>query len=151
LVEALLKNPDERGFSSRHGYWISKSTSSLTDALRLWDPPSFFEVKTHKPARKADDVTAICRPDPLYSVGSSTSNKCMGFNGHLPGHLYCLHVDNIRTSQETHLWASMAFYGDDFTFLYVDDIRRPPLWSSGQSSWLLTQRSGFDSRSYQIF
>jgi hypothetical protein len=27
----------------------------------------------------------------------------------------------------------------------------PPLWSSGQSSWLQIQRSGFDSRSYQIF
>jgi hypothetical protein len=26
-----------------------------------------------------------------------------------------------------------------------------PLWSSGQSSWLQIQRSGFDSRSYQIF
>jgi hypothetical protein len=27
----------------------------------------------------------------------------------------------------------------------------PPLWSNGQSSWLQIQRSGFDSRSYQIF
>jgi hypothetical protein len=27
----------------------------------------------------------------------------------------------------------------------------PPLWSSGQSSWLQMQRSGFDSRRYQIF
>jgi hypothetical protein len=26
-----------------------------------------------------------------------------------------------------------------------------PLWSSGQSSWLQIQRSGFDSRCYQIF
>jgi hypothetical protein len=26
-----------------------------------------------------------------------------------------------------------------------------PLWSSGQSSWLQIQRSGFDFRSYQIF
>jgi hypothetical protein len=26
-----------------------------------------------------------------------------------------------------------------------------PLWSSGQSSWLRLERSGFDSRSYQIF
>jgi hypothetical protein len=26
----------------------------------------------------------------------------------------------------------------------------PPLWSSGQSSWLQIQRSGFDSRRYQI-
>jgi hypothetical protein len=28
---------------------------------------------------------------------------------------------------------------------------RPPLWFSGQSSWLRIQRSGFGSRSYQIF
>jgi hypothetical protein len=27
----------------------------------------------------------------------------------------------------------------------------PPLWSSGQSSWLQIQRSGFDSRRYQNF
>jgi hypothetical protein len=26
-----------------------------------------------------------------------------------------------------------------------------PVWSSGQSSWLQIQRSGFDSRRYQIF
>jgi hypothetical protein len=30
-------------------------------------------------------------------------------------------------------------------------MARPPLWSSGQSSWLQIQRSGFDSRRYQIF
>jgi hypothetical protein len=28
---------------------------------------------------------------------------------------------------------------------------RPPLWSSGQSSWLQIQRSEHDSRLYQIF
>jgi hypothetical protein len=33
---------------------------------------------------------------------------------------------------------------------YVDESR-PPLWSSGQSSWLQIQRSGLDSRRYQIF
>jgi hypothetical protein len=27
----------------------------------------------------------------------------------------------------------------------------PPLWSSGQSSWLQIRRPGFDSRNYQIF
>jgi hypothetical protein len=27
----------------------------------------------------------------------------------------------------------------------------PPLWSSGQSSWIQIQRSWFDSQSYQIF
>jgi hypothetical protein len=36
-------------------------------------------------------------------------------------------------------------------FQFFDPIHsRPPLWSSGQSSWLQIQRSGFDSRSYQI-
>jgi hypothetical protein len=30
-------------------------------------------------------------------------------------------------------------------------LERPLLWSSGQSSWLQIQRSGFDSRRYQIF
>jgi hypothetical protein len=33
--------------------------------------------------------------------------------------------------------------------LYMSYIG-PPLWSSAQSSWLLIQRSGFDSRCYQI-
>jgi hypothetical protein len=31
-------------------------------------------------------------------------------------------------------------------FQPVNTKNRPPLWSSGQSSWLLIQRSGFDSR-----
>jgi hypothetical protein len=36
----------------------------------------------------------------------------------------------------------------DILFLVT---HQPPLWSSGQSSWLQIQKSGFDSRSYQIF
>jgi hypothetical protein len=33
---------------------------------------------------------------------------------------------------------------------YVEESR-PPLWSSGQSSWLQIEKSGFDSRCYLIF
>jgi hypothetical protein len=29
------------------------------------------------------------------------------------------------------------------------DMLRPPLWSSGQSSWLQIRRPGFDSRHYK--
>jgi hypothetical protein len=36
-------------------------------------------------------------------------------------------------------------------FIVVYILYRPPLWSSGQSSWLQIQRSGFDSWLYQIF
>jgi hypothetical protein len=38
--------------------------------------------------------------------------------------------------------------------LFEDSVSgndRPPLWSSGQSSWLQIQRLEFDSRCYQIF
>jgi hypothetical protein len=39
----------------------------------------------------------------------------------------------------------------DFPFQSIRLGFRPPLWSSGQSSWLQIQRSGFDYRPYQSF
>jgi hypothetical protein len=36
-----------------------------------------------------------------------------------------------------------------FFVVYLTTI--PPVWSNGQSSWLQIQRSGLDSRRYQIF
>jgi hypothetical protein len=36
-------------------------------------------------------------------------------------------------------------------FLLLLCLSWPPLWSSGQSSWLQILRSGFDSRRYQMF
>jgi hypothetical protein len=41
------------------------------------------------------------------------------------------------------VWAQTDF------FFFV--LSGPPLWSSGQSSWLQIQRPEFDSRHYQIF
>jgi hypothetical protein len=35
------------------------------------------------------------------------------------------------------------------TLLHYFSNERPPLWSSGQSSWLQNQGYGFDSRRYQ--
>jgi hypothetical protein len=35
--------------------------------------------------------------------------------------------------------------------LLMSSFLWPPLWSSGYGSWLQIQRSGFDSRRYQIF
>jgi hypothetical protein len=43
------------------------------------------------------------------------------------------------------LWGTNWIY-----ICYVEDSR-PLLWSIGHSSWLQIQRSGFDSRHYQIF
>jgi hypothetical protein len=36
-------------------------------------------------------------------------------------------------------------------FVSLLSVRGPPVWSRGESSWLQTQMSGFDSRHYQIF
>jgi hypothetical protein len=73
--------------------------------------------------------------------------------------IYVCYVEESRPP----LWSSGQSYwlqnGDGLWFLwgtnwiyvcYVEESR-PPLWSSGQSSWLQIQRSGFDSRVYQIF
>jgi hypothetical protein len=43
----------------------------------------------------------------------------MSLHGLLRDSFTCLYVDSVRTSQETHLWASTACYGDSFTFYSV--------------------------------
>jgi hypothetical protein len=49
-------------------------------------------------------------------------------------------------------WTEMYFlWGTNWIYLCYVEERRPPLWSSGQSSWLQIQRSDLDSRPYQIF
>jgi hypothetical protein len=50
-----------------------------------------------------------------------------------------------RTKMHCFLWGTKWIYT-----CYVEKSR-PPLWSSGHNSWLQIQRSGFDSRRYQIF
>jgi hypothetical protein len=44
-----------------------------------------------------------------------------------------------------------AEFGTNWIYVCYVEESRPPLWSSGQSSRLQIQRSGFDFRLYQIF
>jgi hypothetical protein len=60
----------------------------------------------------------ICRYGPYL-----TGNTRMGLYGLLRRWLYILYVDIDRTSQEIHVWASTACYGDSFSFLYVNYVR----------------------------
>jgi hypothetical protein len=80
-------------------------------------------------------------------------------------HLQC--NDNDRSSRPVAWWkfserVSKIFFNlnkkmerePNFRASFNQRIKlkfRPPLWFSGQSSWLQIQRSGFDSRRYQIF
>jgi hypothetical protein len=42
-------------------------------------------------------------------------------------------------------------WGTNWIYICYAEERRPSLWSSSQSSWIQIQKSGFDSRRYQIF
>jgi hypothetical protein len=49
------------------------------------------------------------------------------------------------------MWQGVVLQITVYLFILICfDVNRPPLWSSGQSSRLQIQRSGFDSRHYQI-
>jgi hypothetical protein len=54
-------------------------------------------------------------------------------------------VPGYRTEMYCFLW------GTNWIYIYYVEESRPPLWSSGQSSWIQIQGSGFDSQCYQIF
>jgi hypothetical protein len=102
----------------------------------------------------------LCRP-PLWSSGQSSWLH----NGDLLCFLWGTNWICTRYVEESRppLWSSgqssWLHNGDLLCFLrgtnwiftpYVKESR-PPLWSSGHSIWLQIQRSGFDSRRYQIF
>jgi hypothetical protein len=67
-----------------------------------------------RPVPKAN-LTAMCKPDCLDDVGSSTSQNLMSPRPVTGIALLFLYVDDVRTSQETHLRASTACYSDGFT------------------------------------
>jgi hypothetical protein len=50
-----------------------------------------------------------------------------------------LYVHDVRTSRETHLWASTACYRNSFTFIYVNDesTSQETHISATESTWLL--------------
>jgi hypothetical protein len=73
--------------------------------------------------------------------------------------MYICYVEESRPLLLSSCQSSWLLNGDVLCFLwgtnwiyicYIEESK-PPLWSSGQSSWLQIQRSGFDSRHYQIF
>jgi hypothetical protein len=55
------------------------------------------------------------------------------------------------SSQATDRDVLVHWFCYTYFFIYFTQQNRPPLWSSGQNFYLQIQRSGFDSRSYQIF
>jgi hypothetical protein len=97
--------------------------------------------------------------DCLDNVGSLTPHNPIGLQGLLRDSFTFTLLEESRPPLWSSGQSSWLQNGDVLCFLwgtnwiyicYVEECRLP-LWSSGQSSWLHIQRSGFDSRHYQIF
>jgi hypothetical protein len=69
----------------------------------------------------------------------------------LPGNIMLTsHYLNELTEHPADLYPSFLTHFTRWNFCKHILITQLPLWSSGQSSWLQIQRSGFDFRRYQI-
>jgi hypothetical protein len=85
-------------------------------------------------------IFLICRWLSYITGNTPTCSYCL-----LRDSFTSLYVDDVRTSQETHLWASKACCWDSFTFLYVDDVRTSP----ERHLWACTSRYG--DRFYSLY
>jgi hypothetical protein len=74
---------------------------------------------------------------------------------HTHTHIYIPEGPPLWSSGQSSWWQNgdvLCFlWGTNWIYIYYVEESRPPVWSSGQSSSLQIQRSGFDSRRYQIF
>jgi hypothetical protein len=63
--------------------------------------------------------------------------------------IFCYRTGFLRPP----LWSNVLWFlwGTNWIYICYVEESRPPLWSSGQSSWLQIQSSGFDSQLYHIF
>jgi hypothetical protein len=85
----------------------------------------------------------------LTQISKSIQHYCINW----PGLTYCtFHVIDLY-SEYTRSCHELLQRAQLFVFKshVICKSARPPLWSSGQSSWLQIQRPGFDSWHYQIF
>jgi hypothetical protein len=59
-------------------------------------------------------ITRVTRIGELVTLAVTSNRRTLRLT---------LFLLRIGTSQDTHLWASTACYNDSFTFLHVDDVR----------------------------
>jgi hypothetical protein len=93
-------------------------------------------------------------PLPLHLLGVKWRNS-RSIRSFFPGLVHGLWW--IEVTEQTILDRTFVPYFEGRWEIYTKSLSvsvkqfGPPLWSSGQSSWLQIRRPGFDSRHYQIF
>jgi hypothetical protein len=108
---------------------------SSTDLSFILDVSSVLQIP-HSPS-----------PVSLISLGNKSNS--------LPTHIQWLHYNEVASAflffGFFHLQICWVCLHSFRTFISICVNSGPLLWSGGHSSWLQIQRSGFDSRRYQIF
>jgi hypothetical protein len=134
--------------------WFSKweTCSGLAQALL---PPTIWGWQLHPPGFHHHDYLSFLlmgQPQPLLESvrrGNNISDT----------YLDCVIVHAVWAplcSSGQSSWLQNGYvlcflWGKNWAYICYVEESRTPLWSSDQSSWLQIQRSGFDSRRYQIF
>jgi hypothetical protein len=120
-----------RDCSLKHSPYISPSVSSWPSVVvflhkntRLTFGTNHYSFPACTKAKRGP------RPCDFKRQESPTRKCCLGV-------LIAMRFDALLT-------VTLAFIQDS-------PVKQPPLWSSGRSSWIQIQRSGFNSRRYQIF
>jgi hypothetical protein len=103
----------------------------------MLDPPHLIPPFTVPVVR----ITTGCHTTAMFS-----DTTCWTLNTTKVSHVVWHHSCSVSW-----FWSLQHLFHAMNQFRNLSDIIQPPLWSSGQSFWLQIQRSGFDSRRYQIF
>jgi hypothetical protein len=79
------------------------------------------------------------------SLFAVLAKQCLGdeLKEHVTGESCSMYMGEMRNEYSMFCTCERKSYLEDL------DVNGPPLWSSGQSSWLQIRRPGFDSRHYQ--
>jgi hypothetical protein len=109
------------------------------------------------PCFQESNANQITPRDQLeHEISYSTKKRLLGSafesGGTCHAYLQCFSSEGGSTDKERKIIILIIIF---FSHLHLVSFHchmscdRPPLWSSGQSSWLQIRRPGFDSRHYQ--
>jgi hypothetical protein len=133
VVEALCYRPEGRGFDIWGSHWTVLFYLNITQPLkelstRDRNKKLFRGVERGRCVRLETSPPAEIRPSRQCRI--LNISQPMGLHCLLQVHLYFLYAENVRTAQETH--ASTASYCNAFTFSYVDirTTQETQLWAS---------------------
>jgi hypothetical protein len=146
---------------STPGAWQSKESSSWDDTADCY----LYRMQSDSKTVTGGRNTKECRVSPVHLTGADGDPDF--------GSLQLMDVDNIGSVSEVHSTSLFRFLVPEMDRLCRLLVRvpgyrsrapgsipgttrfcekwwvfRPPLWSTGQGSWLQVKRSEFDSRSY---